>query len=486
MKVYAPQVSVKLIKASPRKDLVEGLQVSSERYGELRAIDLTPYLGEDGSVQTRKSIRECTGGFSITLTDRAHAIKGGLETIYALVEPMDLVEIRFCRDPSAYGADKMPVVMRGFVSEVGRTESMSGGRPQRSVQISGHDFGKILQIIQIFYLNNAAVGDNLLSQMAFFHKYADEGDAKIKPANDFLKEVVEQVVNPYLKDLVSLANGESVGAKTVNEWSVAASVEGTVSPYAISSVANSSLEMMLTSLLDVGPFNELYVEDLADAVQLVLRPAPFLDVKGAPIQGVKPESVEAGIEEVVSSAITRTDAGVANYYWVTDSRWTMMNNEDAQLLAQQGDAKNYLLFDYVNSQSRLYGIRKMEVGTLLGPADFSQSDAVQGEELPDQVNTLGGWLDKRRKILADANKDNILFEHGSFTMQGHEKFKAGRQLMLKRGGRVWSYYVTSVDHEFRPLGGFTSKLIVERGTNFIERSQAAAPLYVPEMAGGPA
>lgn len=41
---------------------------------------------------------------------------------------------------------------------------------------------------------------------------------------------------------------------------------------------------MLAGILDVGPFNELYVEDREDSVRLNVRPAPFLDAIGNPIK----------------------------------------------------------------------------------------------------------------------------------------------------------------------------------------------------------
>jgi hypothetical protein len=489
VKVYAPQITVKLVKANPRKELVEGLPVAADRYGNLEAIDLTPYLSETGGVQTSKSVREPAGGFTITLADRPHTAAGEgkslLETLYALIEPMDLVEIRFCRDASVYEKGRPPVVMRGFVSTITRGETMSGDRPQRTVTIGGQDFGKILQIIQIFYLNNSAVGDNILSELAFFHKYAENEDAKNKSANDFLKAVVEKVVNPYLKELVALAKGESVGAKVVNQWEVKANIEGTVSPYGVASFVNVSLADMLGQLLDVGPFNELYVEDTEDGVQLVLRPVPFLDVKGEPIQKEKPVIIEADIDEVTASGLTRSDAGVANYYWVTDSRWTMMSNEDAQMAAQFGDQADYVLFKYPNAKSSLYGVRKMEVSIMLGDPAASQSDAVKADKLPEQVTTMGGWLDKRRKILADSNKDNVIFESGPLSMRGNEKIKAGMQLHLKRGsGKVTSFYITKVDHNYEPFRTFTTQLTLERGTNFIERAQADKSNYFPEMNTG--
>lgn len=483
MRLYEPKIEVRLIKAFQRKEIVSEVPVAS-RYGDLKALDLTDWLGESGVVRTSKSVREPAGGFTITLPDEAYIWPQ--DTVYALVEPMDLVEIRFCHDPVDYAKPdegyRPPIVMRGLVSSVTRNEVMSGGKPQRSVTITGQDFGKILQIIQIFYLNNSVVGDNILSELAFFQKYAGENSAKVKTGKEFVTDVLDGVINAYLKRFTSLANGESVGAKVINEWSSNVSIDGVVSPYSVASFNNTSLYQMLQTLLDVGPFNELYVEDLQDGVQLTVRPAPFLDVEGKPIQGVAAETVYLPDTDVVSVSVSRTDAGVANYYWVSNSRWTMMSNEDAKRLASVGEAGSFILFDYLNSQSAYYGIRKMEVESTLGPQEYANYEAQTKAQQPVQTNALGDWLQKRRKLLADINKDNVVFENGSMRIRGNEKIKAGMQVYLVRNDAVIStYYVTRVDHEFSPYQGFYTTLTVERGTSFIGRSQSLVPDYYPEI-----
>lgn len=483
MRLYEPKIEIRLVKAFTRKEIVTEVPVAA-RYGDLKAMDLTDWLGESGMVRTSKSVREAAGGFTITLPDEAYIWPQ--ETIYALVEPMDLVEIRFCHDPFEYAKPdegyRPPVVMRGLVSTVTRNEVMSGGRPQRTVTISGQDFGKILQIIQIFYLNNSVVGDNILSELAFFQKYAGENSAKVKTAKEFVADVLNGVINKYLKRFSSLSDGESVGAKVINEWSSKVTVDGVVSPYSVASFNNTSLYQMLHTLLDVGPFNEMYVEDLQDGVQLTVRPAPFLDVKGNLIQGEFPEYAVIQDTDVVSLSVNRTDAGVANYYWVSNSRWTMMSNEDSRRLASVGEEGSFILFDYLNCKSAYYGIRKMEVESTLGPQDYANYEAQTKAQQPVQTNSLADWLTKRRKLLADINKDNVVFENGSIRIRGNERIKAGMLIYILRNKSVVSmYYVTRVDHEFSPYQGFYTNLTVERGTSFIGRSQSLLPDYFPEI-----
>lgn len=485
--LYSPKVEVRLIKAARRKQLVEGRSVA-QRYNSVVAIDLTPYLGESGGVQTNKSVRQPVGGFSVTLVDKPYRDRDRavVDSLYALIEPMDMVEIRMCRhafDPSNKRG-RPPVVMRGLVSEVRRSASMASGRPQRTVVVSGHDMGKVLQLLQIFYLNNSVVGDNLLTEMGFFSKYGEEGQAKLKPASDFVADVLKNVINPYLGRIIQFADGASVDAKVINQWEPNISLSGVVSPYAVAQFNNVSLYQMLASLLDVGPFNELFVEDTEDGVQLTARPAPFLDVNGNPLQGVSPEVVSVPSSDVVSIDLTRSDSGVANYYWVSNSAWSMYSNETAQMLASVGPESSFILFGYENCRSDLYGIRKMEVTASLLPPGYAASDSASEAQVAQDTGTLGGWIEQRRKLLADINKDNSLFEFGTLRVKGWEAIKAGMELRLTQGvGKVASsYYVTGVSHDINPVSGnFTSTLTVERGTSFINRLQQATSAYWGEV-----
>ena len=486
MRLYEPKVEVRLVKAFSRGEIVPDVPVAA-RYGSLRAIDLTPYLGEAGGVRTSKSVREPAGGFTVTLADRAH--EAIYETLYALIEPMDLIEIRMAHDPVEYAKPgqgyRPPVVMRGLVSSVTRNEVMSGGKPSRSVTIAGQDFGKILQIIQIFFLDNSAVGDNLLTELRYFQKYAEVGEAKIRSAKEFVESVLANVINPYLKRMTSLADGRSVSAEVINEWSSSVTIEGVVSPSSVALLTDVSLHQFLSRLLDIGPFNELFVEDLEDGVRLVVRPAPFLDASSQPIQGVRADGLALTSEDVVSMSLSRTDAGVANYFWVQNTPWAIYSNEDAKRAASYGAQDSFIKFDYLNSEDARFGVRKMEVSTTLLPDDAAPSDSAKRAAVRAEAVKTGNWLERRRRLLADINKDNVIFEHGSLRVRGNERIKAGMQVFVERGQTSYgTFYVTKVDHEFVPFQGFYSTLTVERGTSFIERSQALFPQYHQEIDGG--
>lgn len=483
MRTYEPKIEIRLVKANPRKEIIPGVPVAS-RLGDFRSYDLSKWLGESGSVRTSKSVRQPAGGFSITFADK------GLndETLYALIEPMDMVEIRFCHDPFEYSKPsegyRPPIVMRGLVSNVSRNETMSGGKPVRTVTVSGQDFGKILQVLQIFYLNNSVVGDNLLTEFRFFQKYTGDRP-KHMPAAEFVQRVMAKVVTPYLERLALNSTGAGVGVNPISKWSENVTIDGVVSPWLLNQYENVSMYTMLAGILDVGPFNELYVEDREDSVRLNVRPAPFLDAIGNPIQGVRPEKLKIGSDDVVSMTVNRTDAGTANYFWVQAAQWAMYNNETAKMLASVGNESSFIKFDYLNSNMSYYGIRRMQVTTSLLPNDYIPSDSDKDKQAQSNSVKSGNWIEARRDLLAKINKDNVVFENGNMRLRGNERIKAGMQLELARGegGVKSSAYITQVDHEFSPFQGFYTNIVIERGTGFIKRSQQKNPVYFDEIDG---
>ena len=101
--VATPKISVRLYKSIMRQPRDAGLP-TSERYANKEAyIDLTPFFGDGTSISTTKNIGQPCGTFSLSFSDKPNVSgqnmgpvldRAGLESIYGLVEPMDVVEIR--------------------------------------------------------------------------------------------------------------------------------------------------------------------------------------------------------------------------------------------------------------------------------------------------------------------------------------------------------------------------------------------------------
>jgi hypothetical protein len=497
MKTFEPKCEVRLIKARARSEVVTGKQAAASRYGgNITGINLTPFLSETGAVTVTKSVREPVGAFSFTLVDRTIESIG--ESMYALIEPMDIIEIRMARNVADYQKSsasaaqyRLPIVMRGFVTRVTRSMSIESGVPERAVTIVGHDYGKLLQIIRIFYntFNAGYVADDIISGLKFFHQYADNGAARIKPAREFLNDIVTGIIDPYLKSLTPLQTPRELDVTVVKEFAPVCSVEALVSPLSVGGYSEGAIYDFMRSMLDVGPFNELYTEDTEDGVNLILRPAPFKDY--ATGQFLDPnawaDSLVLAMDVVQTMSLSRSDENVANFYWVTNSRWQLIDNSTQRMAANQGDPASFYTKDYVNTQLAVFGIRKMEAETSMAPIDALSPDSPTPEQAASESSSYLKWLADRRAFLAGANKDNVVLESGSMKIRGDERVKPGMYLTVQSftkqddAAPTGEYYAPAVTHEFIPYVGFFTTVQVERGTNFANRAQSQGTPYYDEM-----
>lgn len=465
--VYQPQVKVTLTKIVGRRRGV------SDRFRRaVREIDLTPYLGEQGSVQTSKGLAEPAGGWTVVLADRMSS--AARDSLYGLIEPMDHIEIRMAREPHRYAGGLLPIVMRGFVSQVRRVESMSPeGRPSRSVVLSGQDYGKLFGIFRIFYEQNHLLGQELLTT---FRLCANSGvGCQAMSASEFVSTMVEQVVNRYIDGLdLSSANGFA------RRIQVDASVkQGTVGLYGVNPQEGSVWDV-ISRYADLT-WNEMFVEDREDGVYLVYRPAPFKDARGKMIQtdAKDPGRVDLDISAVQSMDLYRSDYRLANYFWVYAPAADLHGAGLLRQNAIQGAADSYFIPDHFNASLDLFGLRMMETTTMQG------NSAVRGDGQPAAVHDQYAgdaflWAENRRRILRDANQDNLLFEEGSLGLRGDERLRPGRYLAIQRGDMTAEYYLTQVTHQYMPFGVFRSSVQVERGTGFIQRINTQDSPYLKE------
>lgn len=480
VKVHQPQFRATLYKTVARKSL-GGSAVTSDRFqGTVaqQAIDLTPFLGDGSHVTTHKSIRDPAGSWQIAIMDQPHT-STALESLYGLVEPMDMIEIR---GRHGAGAGDLPILMRGFVSEVTRSESMgSGGQPARSVTIGGQDYGKVWQIMQIVYWADYILGQDYISAFRLFERFG-VGFQTVLPVQDFVKQVVEKCINPFLAKM--LPDSFPLPRELKLDITVK---HGTTSP-GIQSHQGTFFEL-LRQFCDVGPWNEMFLEDRQDGVYLVFRPAPFLTAADDPpkkIQADAPDPVYVDVtaEDLVSINASRSDQNVSNYYWVRAPRFDLVDNWITQSWAATGSSRDtVILADYTNSQEKLYGTRVMQAETALGnDAEQTLNTGAKSDGVERQARNMVDWVNTRRKVLVDANKDNVLFERGSLRLRGNEAIKPGTYVRLTRGTVSALYYAMDVQHELVPFFGWTTTVSYDRGTGFVRRVQHGGSPYLSELA----
>ena len=497
----APEFRMTLYKTLNRRMVTSsdsGTVPASERFsGGKRVIDLTPFFGDGSSLETSKSVRQPAGQWAMTVVDEM--VVEHMDSLYGLVEPMDVIEIRMRHrpDPAATGMDP-PVVMRGFVCDVGRTLSMgANGAPARAVTLSGMDYGKVLEMIQIRYLPNYVIGQNLLTVLNLFVNYGVEAKPN-QPGNDFVKQIVDKVINLFLYDIA----GFSVSPDTCKlsylqqiEHEATASA-GTISAFG-AQAAQGTLWDVLRGLLDVGPWTELFIEDRPEVmddpkrhggVVLVYRDNPFKDLdpaRGYIMPGAtKIDALTVADDSVVALNVGRSDANVANYFQVNMPRMSLIDGATMSLAGQQRNPDAFYLTKHPNATPTLYGLRFMEADTQMGGADSlgrvdgQSAAAVKEGQRKDQL-----WIDQRRAQLMAMNKDNVVFESGTITLRGQATLRPGMYLRIQHGPSdaalrpfVWECYVVAVQHRMVPYQGFVTVATFERGTMFAEHIRRGSGL----------
>ena len=488
-----PRLTVRLYKTISRQT-VDGQSAVSTRYeGKDEYIDITPFLGDASSVRTTKSVRDPAGGFSITVSDQPQQTGLSLESLSGLIEPMDLVEIRMWSGigaaPQLPGVgdaqSNYPIIMRGFVSDIQRSQGVDeAGRPQRSVTITGQDYGKIWQTFQVIYLAAYAERKALLTNFNLWELF--DGEPKNALASgEFVRQMIEKIINPHLDGFMPKNTAMPRQLKTDDSISVK---HGVVN----SSYQNSegSIYDILKFHGDVGVWNELYTEDREDGVHVVYRAIPALHLtapegKDRKIQDDAPDPifVEVPDDHINSMATGRGDANVANFYWVGNARFDLIDEMQRKLASiPAGDAR-VSLKEYPNTAVKYYGVRLMRADTQQGDdAILNMTTDLKKGSIDKRSEQQEAWIDKRRRLMMEMNKDNVVFERGTARIKGGpmraggEAMKAGDYALFKMGRMTYEAYVVSVDHEFLPFQRYTTTLNFERGTGFVERARTVATL----------
>lgn len=486
IKTFTPQVQVLLHKSIMRKD------GKSQRFSGSTlppTLDLTPFIGDEGRVFVQKSIQQPAGTFSLVLADRPDERE--LDSMYGLIEPLDRVEIRMAHAPHIYGGH-LPIMMRGFVQSIRRAEQMGAdGKPHRTVIISGRDFGLVFQLIQILNRVSYSQGKALLGSFPLMDTIGLDRTA-LHP-NEFYQTLLNTVINPFLATFVEATGGD---------FPIEIKLNSTVTEGKLYTPREHEgvIWNLFSDFADL-PWNELFVRDTEDAIELVHRPLPFRDFDAKDGEGgwipqggqtvALPDSemLAMDIGAVVSLTANRSDAHVTNLVWVDMVDGLTSNVSSAALgTALQTAQKDSIYLDdtakYPNCDPRLYGARPMQVKTVYAPdALTTDNQNLPKAEHEKMVMDSTEYLKIKRQALIALNKDNVVFEDGSLMLRGHEQVRAGRYLHLTRGRFVADYYLTSVTHQYIPFQRYVTNAEFIRGTGFLVRSRMTNP-YLQEGKGG--
>jgi hypothetical protein len=486
-----------LLKKNVGRKTVAGSAPLSQRYaGSGGVVDLTQYLGEHGSVRVQKSVRGGAGAFSIAFPDNIDI--GILDSLYALIEPMDTLEIYMAGNAYQYAGVGLPIMMRGFVSTIQRQRGMSpDGKPTRTVVVSGQDYGKILQILQIFNMPFSADVAAQVTNFPFFTRFGFS--QRPQTVETFLQTVFNMIVNPYLALMRENADGSTNTQSPLLQISLDIQNDGDqVSPFGTGGWNTGTMESLIQQFTDIGAFCEFFIEDRVDGPWAVFRSNPFQDAAtGAYIFDdlkTPPSFIPLVSADIVTMSSERSDANVANYFWVESPRFLYNHDSTARAVsfqsAQQGGPQTVYMTGYGNNNPNLYGIRKLEETTqIAGGSELYNGMGLNGLALPTSASVGIDWVTKRREQLIAQNLDNVVFETGSMHIKGNELVKAGTYAQLTEGiqladapNMVSQYYVDSVTHDYEPYGNYFTTAQFSRGTGFIVRSQRSQSQNSPYWA----
>lgn len=470
--IESPRVQVTLTKTIARDPA--GL---SKRYaGDKRVFDLTPYLSEHGVVRTSKALGQPAGGFTLVFPDQPDAAMG--DSLYGLVEPMDVVEIRMGRV-----AGELPIVMRGFVVKVARSESLTpDGDPQRVVVIQGNDYGAVLQWCNIVWnkeymeLLTSPSGSGLDMFLSSF-KLAELLNLDVIPVNTKASEAVSLVIdtlcNNWLKHLDAIHEKNAVQVLGLDTAGV---IEGAISSGLIGPF-EGEVWAFLASFADLD-WNEAFIEDRADGPWFVYRPKPWRKANDPTtyiLPGAKdPGTVEVPAVDLRASNLAHSAEQVANYYWLN----TAINLFTPEQMSNSQVFRASAIHETPNTSSTLYGLRKREVMTTQDkwvgviPSEKNANDRSRYDTY------YGEWMDIRQKEIKDLHEDNVVFEEGQLALKGNAALGIGKYVHLTRGSFAAEYYIVGVDHTFTPFRDWLTTVNVQRGTGFLERMKSpGAPIW---------
>jgi hypothetical protein len=492
-----PGLSVILFKNVGRQKLsgtgANALAVSTRFSGQQSILDVTGFVGEQGSVRVTKSVREPSGKFTIEFVDKL--VPSADDDLYGLFEPMDVVEIRMAANAFQYNSptagasstSPLPIMMRGFISVVSRKQGIgSDGKPVRKVIISGEDYGKIWQIYNIYFNPFMPDQGNYITQFKLFTRF---GVAfQTEPAGKLVSDIFAKILNPFIVNMGAAAGGSSA-LKQIN---VDVQIQdGTVAPFGVNDWQGGSVFALLQSFCDTGEWNELYIEDRADGPYVVFRPNPFLVAGGDASNSGSyinkntkmPAVTKITSSQVIDLDVSRSDRNVANYYWVEAPQYDLnFAFVGKAMAATGGPATTFDISTYGNSASALYGFKRMAAQTNQFSPETKAAGGTEKTQNLQDANSSSSWIGARRAALIAQNRDNVVFENGTIRMVGNETVKAGTFVLLTHGNMNSTYYAVSVSHHYRPMGSYETTAVVERGTGFIDRAQKGAGSDSPYLA----
>lgn len=381
--LYQTSIEVLLYKTGARSSVTGDQPVDTRYATQPSVIDLTPMLGDTGSVNTTKSTSEPAGGFTVSLTNQVY-VTG--DSLYNSIEPMDIVVIKMTRG-GAYGGPK--VVMRGFVSKVRRSEAIGqDGRPTQAIVVSGQDFGKLWQLVQVVPLADKILdaGRQIFSNPVLL-RYGLEG-ASTLTVEEFIQGAIDGALNPALNRISALPGPSRVPAELKLECLVK---NERVSIPGVGVDQSRTVYELLKKFTDVGVWNEMFVEDREDGVYVVIRPRPTIDLASGKL---------IGYEATAAAAAPAPDAAAPA---VAEKPPIDRKNLETELEAKRSEFRK--TNELWSQGERAVQTDKAEYEKHMAAADAATDPAVKASETEAAAKFQYDWAAKSAELKAMYDPD---------------------------------------------------------------------------------
>lgn len=418
-----------------------------------RAADITHWFGDQCTIRTSKGIFEPYGTWSITFLDK----RMGGSSVYANLSPMDAVEIKIAHD----GSQAPRTVMRGFVSQVRREESLGGdGKPVRRVTVSGQDVGKLWTTLSLYL--NPLVSDKdamkVVAGLGPIYKYLGE-NVKDMPGTELLAKFTE-LMNADLQKIIA-------GTSLDMTLTPAGEGEGDVAAQVLQSMNDVTYYQFLQHNLDAGALYELWMDDPGEGAVSVRWRDLWSDGQGGSYNE----------DQIQSASVSRDDSRVSNWFWYWPRVGALLDMKDMQNEARRVGTGPQSALDHHWCAEKFFGFRKLEVQSAMLPPGW----ATKADERSKEANISGRpgfteWVARQTEKLKNMNKDNVRLENCTMRVSGDETARPGLWHTFSKSGATFRYYAVKVEHEFNFWGGYFTTIHGMRGERW-----SGDGTYLPEL-----
>src|SRR5579872_1024022 len=262
------------------------------------------------NIDIRSTVTDMINQWQVTFVPRDN-LDNNFDTLYEIVEPMAYCEIKIRsvkKDPT--------ILMRGFVTNVSKSLDIASGIPQRTITISGENYGKVIRMAYIHYAYGldplATVGASGTSAPLFFGYGVDVTITGNSPS-DVMTQIFDTLIkrnflliqdylanrNKVTEDLsieetfeffgVRPSPGE-VAATKIGKFELDVDADGVNGKRNIGlnlgflDPAAGAQEQSVMEFIQnfIGsPWNEAFTDDAPENTYLVYRPKPWRDRFGS-------------------------------------------------------------------------------------------------------------------------------------------------------------------------------------------------------------